>query len=174
MFRNAVVAVSLLFLMGCSSQSGDASETEQPTLDSPTPAPQSESSPVEPNPAEILQLCSDEQRSGAQATVTSQTSALRDGDFELAYSYASPGFRSGVSLEQFSALILASYQPLLAQATLEFGECLVDSGGSQLAMDVVLRGSGENSLGLRYILGYTEGGWLVDGASNFAVGGRAA
>lgn len=174
MFRNAVVAVSLLFLMGCSSQSEVTPETDQPASDPSTPAPQSESSPVEPDPAEILQLCSDEQRSGAQATVTRQTSALRDGDFELAYSYASPGFRSGVSLEQFSVLILDSYQPLLAEATLEFGECLVGNGGEQLAMDVGLRGSGENSLGLRYILGYTEGGWLVDGASNFAVGGRAA
>lgn len=179
MVRTVLVAVSVFALLGCSSPPVEMGAADSPSTTPPVPSPQSESPPVEsppeePETVEVLESCTDQQLSGAQYTVTSQTDALRDGDFDAAYSYASPGFQSVVTLEQFSALILASYQPLLAaNATLEFGECLVGNGAEQLAIDVVLRGSGENALGLRYILVDGEQGWSVDGASNIAVGGRA-
>lgn len=168
----AFTAAVLLLLTGCSSVPTGAGAPTPAESEPPVP-PQSESVPDDSDQMGSLDSCTQQQRSGAQETVVNQTDALRQGDFEEAYSYASPGFQSGVTLEQFSALILASYQPLLVDATLEFGECLVRDGAAQLVIDVVLRGSSENSLGLRYILVDTDRGWSVDGASNFAVGGQA-
>ena len=164
----------VVVVAGCTNTPG-----AEPGVNVPGPVPEeSELAPApepedEAEPEIVLRECRDAERVGAQNTVSDQTTALRDGDFEAAYSYASPSFQDTVSLEQFAGLIIASYQPLLEDVVLEFGDCVAGQDGDELSLDVVLRTDGANSLGIRYILVDTEQGWRVSGASDFRLAGQS-
>ena len=165
-----LVLAALFVLAGCSAVSDEKSSP----LPQETPDATTETPAEELEPQMILRDCRDSERVGAHNTVTAQTDALRAGDFEAAYSYASPSFQDTVSLEQFAGLILASYQPLLGDVVLEFGDCITDDSSEELSLDVVLRAEGQDSLGLRYILVDTDEGWRVSGASDFRLAGQSA
>ena len=164
------LALAGLFLVGGCSALPTNNQTpipQEPPGVTPDPPPDDSES------VRDLRDCRDGERIGAQNTVTAQTEALRAGDFEAAYTYASPSFQDTVSLEQFAGLILASYQPLLGEVVLEFGECVTDDRAEELSLDVVLRAEGQDSLGLRYILVDTDEGWRVSGASDFRLAGQS-
>lgn len=170
----------LVVLVGCTPQA--SVEGDQP-LDAPAQVeperleqdePDGEEQPTDAEPQEVLSACESSERGQTQTIVQAQTGALGGGDFELAYSYATPGFQSAVSLEQFAGLIAASYQPLLGSADLEFGNCLIDQSATRVALDVVVRTTQGEALGLRYVLLDTEEGWRVDGASDFRLVGTPA
>jgi hypothetical protein len=107
-------------------------------------------------------------------TISSQTRAFSEDDFELAYSYASPNFKSGVNLRSFVAIIAGSYGPLISSSSLSFGECLMDPEQSFGLIEVNFVQSGENVYALRYVMVDTPDGWRVEGASNLAVVGKGA
>lgn len=170
----------LVVLVGCTPQA--SVEDDQP-LDTTAQVepdrleqdePDGEERPTDAEPQEVLSACESSERGQTQTIVQAQTGALGGGDFELAYSYATAGFQSAVSLEQFAGLIAASYQPLLGSADLEFGNCLIDQSATRVALDVVVRTSQGEALGLRYVLLDTEEGWRVDGASDFRLVGTPA
>lgn len=169
---NFVAGVSVaVLLVGCSPAT-DLIEQGQPETSVPDePDGPEQPTPDTPEPVDVLMECSAGERVAAENVVTSQTDALREGDFERAYSFASPGFRASVPLDDFTGLILVSYQPLLADANLEFGDCVIDEDKSGLALDVIVRMDNTDSVGLRYVLVDSDEGWRVDGASDFQLFG---
>jgi hypothetical protein len=62
-------------------------------------------------------------------SIESQTSAFADEDFETAYSFASPSFRSDVNIQSFVAIIAGSYGPLILSTELAFSNCAVVKTG---------------------------------------------
>lgn len=172
----AVVLGLVLLLGGCSllGVSADVADDEGGFSSSPPPSQSDEPSEQTPESTGVLRDCADAESLGARRAVTGQAEALRMSDFEAAYSYSSPSFQEAVSLEQFTGLILASYQPLLEDVVLEFGDCVARDGGEQVTLDVVLRAeSASNSLGIRYLLDDTDEGWRVSGASDFRLAGQS-
>ena len=154
---------------GCSLQltsaEPDASEAEQPQQQdqSPQPEPESDSAP------EIeFSDCSQTAQSGIETTINAQTASFAVGDYELAYSYASPSFRSSVSLQRFIGIIEGSYGPLITSSTLGFDSCLFYPEPELATIDVRFTEAGETVYALRYVLVETELGWRVDGASALA------
>lgn len=162
----------LFFLTGCSPQ---LSAKNSDLTESGAQVEPRQSAPGEPDtqkrPQEVFSECLAGERGETQTIVQAQTGALGAGDFELAYSYATPNFQAAVTLEQFAGLIASGYQPLTGDSTLEFGICLVDQPVSRVALDVVVRTPQGEALGLRYVLLDTEAGWRIDGASDFRLVG---
>ena len=100
------------------------------------------------------------------------TSAFATEDFELAYSFASPSFRSNVTLEGFVEIIAGSYGPLIESSELIFNDCLVDSDSGLALIDVRFLQAGNDVYGLRYLMMETMEGWRVQSASNLEVVGE--
>ena len=69
--------------------------------------------------------CSSEQKKLVEAHISSQIDALAKKDWKLAYSFASPGFRSGVEIDQFTFIIEAQYGMLVDNEGYEFGACTI-------------------------------------------------
>ncbi|MEY2815102.1 MAG: hypothetical protein RIS05_850 [Actinomycetota bacterium] len=55
--------------------------------------------------------------------ITGQINAMSSDDWEKAYSFAAPGFRESVSLEEFTAVIILQYQMLINNQKVSFGDC---------------------------------------------------
>lgn len=157
----------LLLLVGCASPT-------PVTLESDTPATQAEPdlSPSQDPMIQGLQECEAGTQSAIETTVNSQTSAFAGNDFELAYSFASPSFRSNVTLEGFVEIIAGSYGPLIESSRLSFSDCLVDLDSGLAAIDVRFLQSGNDVYALRYLMIETTDGWRVQGASNLQAVGQ--
>ena len=69
--------------------------------------------------------CSSEQKKLVEAHISSQIDALAKKDWKLAYSYASPGFRSGVEIDQFTFIIGTQYAMLVDNEGYEFNACTI-------------------------------------------------
>jgi len=154
---------------GCSLQvpavEPDASEAEQPQQQDQSPQTDSESDSA---PEIEFSDCSQTTQSGIETTINAQTASFAVGDYELAYSYASPSFRSSVSLQRFIGIIEGSYGPLISSSTLGFDSCLFYPEPELATIDVRFTEAGETVYALRYVLVETELGWRVDGASALA------
>lgn len=171
MRRNAPVIVALVasavFLVGCTPVA--SSDAPEPTTSQGEPAPtQSE----EPEAELQLVSCEEGTQEAIEQTISSQTSAFADDNFELAYSFASPTFRSTVSLEGFVLIIASSYGPLIESSKLRFSDCIIDPDSGFALIDVSFLQSGEFVYALRYLMNETRDGWKVEGASNLAVVGE--
>ena len=70
-------------------------------------------------------VCSSEQKKLVEAHISSQIDAIAKNDWKLAYSYASPGFRSGVEIEQFIFIIGTQYAMLVDNEGYEFNACTI-------------------------------------------------
>ena len=70
-------------------------------------------------------VCSSEQKKLVEAHISSQIDAIANQKWELAYSYASPGFRTGVAIEQFVFIIGAQYRMLIENQGYEFSACSI-------------------------------------------------
>ena len=69
--------------------------------------------------------CSSEQKKLVEAHISSQIDALAKKDWNLAYSFASPGFRSGVGIDQFTFIIGTQYAMLVENEGYEFSACTI-------------------------------------------------
>ena len=69
--------------------------------------------------------CSSEQKKLVEAHISSQIDAIAKKDWKLAYSYASPGFRSGVEIDQFTFIIGTQYAMLVENEGYEFSACTI-------------------------------------------------
>ena len=155
-----LVAVSVLAMIsGCAQL--EASQAPEPTASETEPAPNSE--PV---------ACTGSIQGEIENTVNSQTSAFADNNFELAYSFASPSFRSNVSLEGFVQIIASSYGPLIESSQLRFSNCLVNTANGFALIDVSFLEAGDYVYGLRYLMVQTPDGWRVEGAGDLEVVGE--
>jgi hypothetical protein len=170
--RQLLYAIPVLFLLvGCvQPQTKIASESEAPTAEVQPEPTQSEAPMIEGGPID----CDARVRGGIESTVNAQTSAFARDDFELAYSFASPSFRSNVTLEGFVEIIAGSYGPLIESSKLIFNDCLVDSDSGLALIDVRFLQAGNDVYALRYLMTEAMDGWRVQGASNLQVVGEGA
>lgn len=81
--------------------------------------------------------------------ISGQIDALADKDWELAYSFASDNFQSGVSIENFTLIIGTQYPMLIENEGYQFNECSVT--GNTIKQDVNVL-SGDQEFGLTYTL----------------------
>lgn len=145
--------------VGLSEQEAPDAQAEpapEPTPgdDSPTPPPQLVLAPCETTTVEAI-----------EDTVVGQVSAFGDEDFETAYGYASPNFRSGMPVELFSQVIRINFAELLSVQSYRLSQCEADEA-NDIATVVVRFDTGLNpDYTLRYILERVEGTWLIGGAS---------
>lgn len=107
-------------------------------------------------------VCSSEQKKLVEAHISSQIDALAKKDWKLAYSYASPGFRTGVAIEQFVFIIGAQYRMLVDNEGYEFGACTIAS--KKLVQEVAVTSNAEIT-NLTYILSVDKQVLGVDSAT---------
>lgn len=101
-----------------------------------------------------------------QAVVTGQIEALREGDAELALSFASAGFRTqfeGKADKFYEAIMISGYMPIAASRTHSFGE--FNRIGDKVVVQVVrFIGTDQGLYEAVYQLSDEgEGGWHVMG-----------
>ena len=155
-----LVAVSVLAMItGCAQL--EASQVPEPTASETEPAPDGEAV-----------ACSGSIQGEIENAINSQTSAFADNNFELAYSFASPSFRSNVSLEGFIQIIASSYGPLIESSQLRFSNCLLNTDTGFALIDVSFLEAGDYVYGLRYLMVQTSDGWRVEGAGDLEVVGE--
>ena len=70
-------------------------------------------------------VCSSEQKKLVEAHISSQIDAIAKKDWKLAYSFASPGFRAGVEIDQFVFIIGTRYAMLGDNQGYEFNACTI-------------------------------------------------
>jgi hypothetical protein len=165
--RLIAAAAVLIFVSGC---------TQLPTAEVQEPGQsQAESEPgqtEEPGAQNEPVDCDQKTQIAIEEVINSQTKAFAESNYELAYSYASESFRSGVSLEGFVAIIASSYGPLIESSKLRFSGCLVNPNAGFAVIDVSFLQAGDFVYGLRYLVTDTPDGWRVQGASNLQVVGE--
>ena len=165
-------AVTVLALSGCAIQQDSTEIQNESSVE------QSDAAPQNPDPGtdtetdsdpeiEVVE-CSQVIQSGIEKSINAQTASFAVGDFELAYSYASPSFQASVSLERFIGIIQGSYGPLISSSKLGFDNCLFYPNAELATIDVRFTEAGAEVYALRYVTVETELGWRVDGASALA------
>lgn len=107
-------------------------------------------------------VCSREQKKLVQAHISSQIDAIAKQEWELAYSYASPGFRTGVAIEQFVFIIGAQYRMLVENEGYEFSACSI--ANEKISQQVGVK-SKDGLTNLTYILSVQNEKLGVDSAT---------
>ena len=69
--------------------------------------------------------CSSEQAQLVDAHISAQIDAMAKDDWELAYSLASPNFRSNVGIDQFIFVVSTQYGMLIDNQGYEFNSCTI-------------------------------------------------
>jgi hypothetical protein len=170
----AGLAAAAFLLAGCATQTttGQAPGTPAPTQPEPTEpeptapestAPESTSpESTEPGPTESApEPCEDLVFQRAQTTIRSQQDALGNDDFQAAWGFASPSFRSSVTVDAFQGIIEGTYPFLLDNPELRFVEC--QRQGETAFLQVEVAGSPTVVMVYRVVL--NEDVWFVDAAS---------
>lgn len=115
--------------------------------------------------------CTSTQADSVTKHISGQIDALAQNDWELAYSFASENFQSGVSLEDFSLVIGEQYSMLIENQGYQFSDCTVtDSTITQ----VVAVTSGEQVFSLTYSLSVTGSALGVESAVVTKVASKVA
>lgn len=107
-------------------------------------------------------VCSSEQKKLVEAHISSQIDAIAKQEWELAYSYASPGFRTGVAIEQFVFIIGAQYRMLVDNQGYEFSGCTI--ANEKLVQEIAVT-SKDGLTNLTYILSVQNEKLGVDSAT---------
>ena len=95
--------------------------------------------------------CSSGQSQFVQEHISAQITAFSNADWESAYSYASPGFRAAIGIDQFIFIIGAQYPMLLNNQSIQFSDCTLL--GDEITQIVSV--TSENEIfGLRYSLSF--------------------
>lgn len=171
MVRIVALGLLSLFVVGCS-------QVVEPVVTEPAPVEVEEEvteetpqqSEAENQPVE----CNEELLAQMSGTIESQIEAFGEKDFELAYSFASPFFRSTVSLDQFVQIINGSYGPLIGSTRLVFSECFSDSEETYGVIVAKFIEPDNDVYDLQYVMVSTENGWRIQGASNLRFLGEGA
>lgn len=107
-------------------------------------------------------VCSSEQKKLVEAHISSQIDAIAKQEWELAYSYASPGFRTGVAIEQFVFIIGAQYRMLVDNQGYEFSGCTI--ANEKITQQIAVTSNAEIT-NLTYILSVEKEVLGVDSAT---------
>ena len=162
--RAALIMMVIFVTSGCSSAQSE-NQSVPPEADQPSQSHTPEE-PENPSEPEIETIdCSQVIQSAIETTVNSQTASFAVGDYELAYSYASPSFQASVSIPRFIQIIEGSYGPLIQSSSLGFENCVYYPEPELATMDVRFSEAGVTVYALRYLMVETDLGWRVDGAS---------
>lgn len=165
-------AVTVLALSGCAIQQDSTEIQNESSVEQSDTAPKNQDpgtdTETDSDPEIEVVECSQVIQSGIEKSINAQTASFAVGDFELAYSYASPSFQASVSLERFIGIIQDSYGPLISSSKLGFDNCLVYPKAELATIDVRFTEAGSEVYALRYVTVETELGWRVDGASALA------
>lgn len=169
MLRIVSVGLLALLLAGCT-------QLIQPVASETTPveAESQETVPAESDDAAQPVACSENLEAQMSGTIESQIEAFGEKDFELAYSFASPFFRSTVSVEQFVQIINGSYGPLIGSSRLVFSDCFSDSKETYGVIVAKFIEPDNDVYDLQYVMVNTDDGWRVQGASNLRYLGEGA
>ena len=108
-------------------------------------------------------VCSSEQAQLVDAHISAQIDAMAQQDWKLAYSFASPDFRSGVDIDQFIFIINAQYGMLIDNQGYEFNTCTI--ADEKITQEVAINTDSE-VFTLYYILSVTGGVLGVDSSSS--------
>jgi hypothetical protein len=94
-----------------------------------------------------------EQAQLVKAHISAQIDALAKKEWESAYSFASPAFRSAVGLDEFIFIIQEQYQMLISNQGYEFNTCTI--ANKQITQNVAVT-SGVGITNLTYLLSVKE------------------
>lgn len=109
--------------------------------------------------------CTEATQEHTEEVIESQSTALKDRDFESAYLFASPSFRAAVDLDDFERVISRQYEMLLYAEELSVGACeVVDDALAQVTVEVVSRF--HQPTVLVYTMVFTDGQWWVSAVEN--------
>ena len=175
--RFVLASVAMLSLLsGCASQEVmqfEAQSAEPAPTTTTTPSP-TQTTEAEPEQTAGPTECSGEVQASIESVINAQVAAFGEEDFELAYSFASPGFQASVGLNQFVQIISGSYGPLIESSSLVFSDCLTDSEAQVGLLIAKFIQQSNEVYALRYLMVNTDDGWRVQGASNLEVVGEGA
>ena len=107
--------------------------------------------------------CNSEQAQLVDAHISAQIDAMAQQDWKLAYSFASPGFRSGVDIEDFIFIVSTQYGMLLDNQGYAFNACTI--ADEKITQEVAINTDSE-VFNLYYILSVTGGVLGVDSSSS--------
>jgi hypothetical protein len=105
--------------------------------------------------------CSSAVADSVNKHISGQIDALADKDWDLAYSFASENFQSGVSIEDFTLIIDTKYPMLIENKGYEFSDCTVTD--SSITQEVGVT-SGEQVFSLTYSLSVNDSTLGVESA----------
>jgi len=100
----------------------------------------------------------------ARNVITQQLESFLSGDFENAYSYASPDIkRIFPTLDRFMSMVQSGYLPVLRPGNYAFGQVRM-SGDGRIVQDVLIRGpDGTDWTATYFMEQQADGTWKVDG-----------
>jgi hypothetical protein len=161
----------LLVLTGCQT-AGLPNGADRNGSDAPSdlPTDNSESQGSESAPGS----CGAAVRADIESAIIGQVEAFVAGDFDTAYSYASPDFQRGVPLEAFRQIIRMDYPGLLEATNPTSGVCDVDEERGFAMMVMSFTTPTTSRYTLRYVLEYVDDRWRIAGASEESVPGVTA
>jgi hypothetical protein len=107
-------------------------------------------------------VCTSEQAQLVDAHISAQIDALSKEEWKVAYSLASPVFRSGVDIDQFVFIITTQYGMLVDNQGYEFNACTI--ANEKITQEVAISSNSE-VFTLYYILSVTGGVLGVDSSS---------
>ena len=97
------------------------------------------------------------------STVKQQMEAIRDGDYDRAYSFAAPGLQRGSDRKRFEAMIRRDY-PVVAENTgFSLGDIMHDDDSA--AVNVAVSDATGRVVYYQYRLGLEKDGWRVQGVA---------
>lgn len=95
--------------------------------------------------------CNSGQSQFIEEHISGQIAAFSKADWESAYSFASPGFRAAIGIDQFIFIIGAQYPMLINSQSVQFSDCTLL--GDEITQIVSV--TSENEIfGLRYSLSF--------------------
>jgi hypothetical protein len=106
--------------------------------------------------------CNSDQVQLVQEHISAQINALSNGDWESAYSYASPGFREVIDLDQFTFILGADYQMLINNQGVQYGGCAI--AGQEITQAVSVTSANE-IFELSYSLSFDGNALGIESAS---------
>ncbi|MEO0544351.1 MAG: DUF4864 domain-containing protein [Pseudomonadota bacterium] len=102
----------------------------------------------------------------ARAIISQQLESFLAGDFENAYSYASPNIkRLFPTLNQFMSMVQSGYLPVLRPGNYAFGRVETAPDGRVLQEVTIRAPDGSDWTALYYMQQQEDGSWKVDGVS---------
>lgn len=160
--RAVGVVVAGILLTGCTTGVDTQSASDPaPSVAVETPPTPELADDEQPESSNEPRPCEDVMFQRAQGTIRAQQSALAASDYEAARAYASNGFRSTVSVEQFQQIIEGDYAFLLDDPALTFTECQRRGDSALIRVDV----SGSPVTVMVYGVVLENDSWFIDAAT---------